>query len=472
MADVDAYDVTFEKEGPMGIDIESSEDGMDAYIRSSTNPKIMKGHMLVAVNNEPLRGLKFEEILDKVKTAKHPRTLSFSSKRREEEGVMENTLPLPADFFAKAVPLTAAEEEEIKTFMDSNLKEAIRMVTTPPEKLGLKLLSESGGVTIHSLINEGSINLVHARTLVPIAADLFMYAALAPEDESFQRIFTMLDPMFRDGHVIHRIPKNWTRYGGKDEVAENVNLPLYSVKWAAYALPFPLWWRDFVFCELTCWTPEGYGVSLAMTLPKIAGKIPSLEESHRLVRGSMGMSGYVWRNVPGTDPNKPTGEGHMMTEITYLLQVDPKGVLPPWAVNLSGAQQGMNCLRVVKYAEEQRRLVLAMYDQNPELNRTEVFSKLIPKGEVFEVVVDVDAAGKTILIDWILDDNDISFTLVDPNGEKLVVSDKAAHSLANNKPYHGRIKTKAKGKHIIRFDNSYSWFTAKTVHYHHLALQV
>jgi len=471
MADVDAYDVVFEKEGPMGIDIESSEDGMDAYIRSSTNPKIQKGHMLVGVNDQPLRGLKFEEILEKVKSSKHPRKLSFSAKRREEESAMEATLPLPEDFFAKLPPLSAEDEVAVKKFMDSNLKEAIRMVTTKPEDLGLKLLQESSGVTIHSLQNEGGVNLVRAQTRVPIAADLFMYAALAPDNESFQRIFTMLDPMFRDGHVIHRIPKDWTRYGGKDETAENVNLPLYSVKWAAYALPFPLWWRDFVFCELTCWTPEGYGVSLAMSLPRITEKVPSLEDSHKLVRGSIGMSGYVWRNVPGSDPHKPTGEGHMMTEITYLLQVEPKGVLPPWAVNLTGAQQGMNCLRVVRYAEEQRRLVLKMYDENTELNRTEVMVKTIPKGEALEIPVEVSAAGKTIIVDWILEDNDISFSIIAPDGEKLVNVEKATHNMSG-KPYFGRIKTKVKGKHIMRFDNTYSWFTAKKLYYHYLALQV
>jgi hypothetical protein len=467
----DAYDVVFEKEGPLGIDIESSDDGMDAYIRSSSNAKIQKGHMLIAVNDQPLTGLKFEEILDKVKNAKHPRRLSFSSKRREEESKMADSadLPLPADYFCKLPPLKADEDTLVKEFMDSNLKEAMRMATATPESLGLKLLQESQGVTIHVLQKEGGINIVRARTVVPIAADLFMYAALAPDNESFQRIFTMLDPMFRDGHVVHKIPKDWTRYGGKEEVAENVNLPLYSVKWAAYALPFPLWWRDFVFCELTCWTPDGYGVSLAMSHPQISEKIPSMESSHNLVRGSIGMSGYVWRNLPGTDPHKPMGEGSMMTEIIYLLQVDPKGILPPWAVNLTGAQQGMNCLRVVKYAEEQRRLVLKMYEENTELNRTEVMMKDIPKGESFELPFEVNAAGKNIIVDWVLQDNDISFSIIAPNGEKLVSVDKGAFNMGS-KPYFGRFKANVKGKHVFKFDNSYSWFTAKKLYYHYLVL--
>lgn len=470
-ADNDAYDVVFENQGPMGIDIESSNDGMDAYIRSSTNPQIKKGHMLVAVNDVALVGLKFEEILEKVKTAKHPRKLSFSAKPREVQNEMENEadLPLPDDFFSKVPPLSDEEEASIKKFMDENLKEALRLCSANTDELGLKLAQESQGVTIHTLPNTEGVSLFRARTLVPIAADLFMYAALAPENKDYQRIFTMLDPMFRDGKVVHVIPKNWSRYGGKEQVAENVNLPLYSVKWAAYALPFPLWWRDFVFCELTCWTPEGYGVSLAMSFPRMTERVPSLEESHRLIRGTIGMSGYIWRNVPGSDPMKADGEGHMMSEITYLLQVDPKGILPAWAVNLTGVQQGMNCLRVVEYAKEQRELVLKMYAENPELNRIEVMKKNIPKGESFQVPFQVDAAGKTIIIDWILDENDITFAILGPDGTDLVRAAKAAHTM-DGTAYHNRITTKAKGTHTIVFDNSYSWFTSKQVYWHYLVL--
>ena len=55
--DADSYEVVFTDSGPLGIDIESSEDGKDAYIKLSTiKSEIKPGHMLTAVNNEPLVG--------------------------------------------------------------------------------------------------------------------------------------------------------------------------------------------------------------------------------------------------------------------------------------------------------------------------------------------------------------------------------------------------------------------------------
>ena len=46
------YDVEFETEGPMGINLESNADGSGAFVTGSENPKVIVGHSLVAVNNE------------------------------------------------------------------------------------------------------------------------------------------------------------------------------------------------------------------------------------------------------------------------------------------------------------------------------------------------------------------------------------------------------------------------------------
>jgi len=149
--------------------------------------------------------------------------------------------------------------------------------------------------------------------------------------------------------------------------------------------------------------------------------------------------------------------------------VDPKGVLPPWAVNLTGAQQGMNCLRVVNYAENQRRLILKMYDENVETNRSEVLQVFVPKGEFVELPFTVNAEGKTLVVDWILDENDISFVVLDPSNKELLRADKSPSNL-QGKPFYGRVKLNKPGKYIMKFDNSYSWFTGKQVNYHFLVI--
>jgi len=54
------------------------------------------------------------------------------------------------------------------------------------------------------------------------------------------------------------------------------------------------------------------------------------------VRGEVQSSGYIC--IPNAD-NKTC-------KLTYLVQVDPKGWLPVWLVNLVAADQAMNVLRL------------------------------------------------------------------------------------------------------------------------------
>ena len=48
---VKIYDVVFDSEGPMGIDLESDNDGYGAFVMKTKSDKISAGHSLVAVNN-------------------------------------------------------------------------------------------------------------------------------------------------------------------------------------------------------------------------------------------------------------------------------------------------------------------------------------------------------------------------------------------------------------------------------------
>lgn len=457
----------------MGINLESSDDGLNAYVVSSTNDRIKQDHLLVAVNNESLEGLSFEDILEKVGSASWPRTLSFTTtQRREYDEQAAGSLPLPDDFFKDLAELSNQEEEYIKDFMNKNLKEALNVVTTPPEEHGMRMATESDGIKVYLGNKEDSegeqVQMVLSQVQIPIPADLMMNAAVTCTRSEFKRIFTMLDPMFGDGDVLHVIPKDYDRYGGKTVRPENLNLPLYSVKWGAWLLPFPLSNRDFVFCEFTCWAENGYGVSMCMSIPKITDKIKTLEESHGIVRGHMGMTGYFWKNTEGSDPKKPVGKNAMSIDLTYLLQINIKGAIPRWAVNLVGPQQGLNVKRVRDYALKQRDIITHFWDDNTELNGFEALSSTIEKGTSFEATIEVPA-GSELVFEWILEENDIYFSVQAPDGSFPVPS--ASHACTvKTKPYQNRFIAEVGGTYTLKWDNTSSWFTSKTVYYHQVVI--
>ncbi|GBG31850.1 Retinal-binding protein [Hondaea fermentalgiana] len=456
----------------MGINLESSDDGLNAFVVSSENDRIKSGHLLVAVNQEPLEGLSFEDILEKVGGASWPRTLSFTTTQRKDHIAQAGTLPLPDDFFSDLAALSNQEEEYIKEFMNKNLEEALRVVTSPPEDHGMRMATESDGIKVFLGDKEDSegekVQMVLSQVQIPIPADLMMNAAVTCTRGEFKRIFTMLDPMFGDGDVLHVIPKDYERYGGKTVRPENLNLPLYSVKWGAWMLPFPLYNRDFVFCEYTCWAENGYGVSMCMSIPKISEKVKNLEESHSIVRGHMGMTGYFWKNTEGSDPKKPVGKNAMSIDLTYLLQINIKGAIPKWAVNLVGPQQGLNVKRVRDYALKQRDIITHFFDKNTELNGFEVLSATIDKGTSFQTTIEVPE-GSELVFEWVLEDYDISFSIQGPDGSFPVPA--ASHSCSlKTEPYQDRFTAKEAGVYTLKWDNSSSWFTSKTVFYHQVVV--
>jgi len=463
--------VVFSREGPLGINLESSDDGLNAYVVSSESEKIKPGHLLMAVNNEPLEGLSFDDILDKVGKASWPRTLSFSAVQRGDVGSAEGTLPLPDDFFKEIADLSSYDEEEIKEFMQSHLANALKFVKMPPEDHGMRKATESDGIQVYlgdKLDSENEqVQMVLAKVQIPIPANLMMNAAVTCERSEFKRIFTMLDPMFGDGDVLHLIPKDYKRYGGKTERPEHLNLPLYSVKWGAWLLPFPLYNRDFVFCEFTTWA-EGYGLSMCMSIPRITATVPDLEESHGIVRGNMGMTGYFWKDTDGSDPRKPVGENAMSIDLTYLLQINVKGSIPRWAVNLVGPQQGLNVKRVRDYALKQRDLLTHFFDENTELNGFEVREALVEKGKTFEKTIHVPE-GFELVYEWICEDSDALFSIKAPDSS-FILEPKSYDCNLITKPFHGRFKATQEGVYTLVWDNTSSWFSNRTVYYHQVVV--
>lgn len=100
----------------------------------------------------------------------------------------------------------------------------------------------------------------------------------------------------------------------------------------AFKLPFPMSPREFVWFEHRRRLSDGTGVILAYSTVH-----PDCPERKGFVRGEIRESGYVIR---------PLQEDKAKCTVHYIVQVDPKGMIPTWIVNLASTSQGLNAKRL------------------------------------------------------------------------------------------------------------------------------
>jgi len=126
-----------------------------------------------------------------------------------------------------------------------------------------------------------------------------------------------IDPMFKEGKIASIL-------GGT-----------HVLVYAAFYMPPMISSRDFVFHGYDAILENGVGVSVGRSVEH-----GSLPERHGYVRASINTSGYIYKAVEG-DPSK--------THVQYIVNVDPKGWLPVWIVNLAASDQGSNIKRVQEH---------------------------------------------------------------------------------------------------------------------------
>jgi len=124
------------------------------------------------------------------------------------------------------------------------------------------------------------------------------------------------------------------------------------VYYARFKLPFPLSNRDFVWynCDIveslessstTSTESEGpakkraYAIGISIHHPDVA------EKEKGFVRGDIMTSGYLME--PGDEDPVNT------TKLSYVVQVDIKGIVPTWITNLVAADQALNVARVINH---------------------------------------------------------------------------------------------------------------------------
>lgn len=123
------------------------------------------------------------------------------------------------------------------------------------------------------------------------------------------------------------------------------------IMYSAYSSPAPLIvsHRDFVTFVIVKRTPEGDMLYSADSVehPKCPpGYSSKVGLGSNFVRGTVTASGSWTRKTPGKD-NSIT--------MTYVVQLDPKGSVPTWIVNIVASDQPLNIAVMRDHVEHQKK---------------------------------------------------------------------------------------------------------------------
>jgi hypothetical protein len=213
--------------------------------------------------------------------------------------------------------------------------------------------------------------------------------------------FKILDPMNIDCVYQHvsDIP-------GKESLA---------VQWGAFAVPPPLNNRDFCYLSYTCKHVDPDDADNDAVLLVVASvddfPLPNYEGSPwNLVRGEVLSSGYVFKQMKG----KPKGT----LEMYYILQVDPKTVLPAAILNMVVKDQALNCGRMKVHVEEAREVTTM---QKNGRSADKFFESLFCRaGEKTPLQADLEGAKskRYLFLDWVCLSHDLKFHVVFDGGSR------------------------------------------------------
>ena len=138
------------------------------------------------------------------------------------------------------------------------------------------------------------------------------------------------DPMNIDSSVLHVLQKG-------DDPADDT--PLAQIVWAAFQAPAVIWARDFCWLQYVDKTKDSKGrdamVCACQSIDDFE-QCHDLQSTHKYVRGDICTTGYIY-----TETDTP---GEIL--VTYVVQVNPRGAIPKFVVNLVAAGQGENAGRV------------------------------------------------------------------------------------------------------------------------------
>lgn len=158
------------------------------------------------------------------------------------------------------------------------------------------------------LMTDSGLYVVRAKGIIPARPEEIL-ALVSDLDRKKQ-----WDPMFVEGRVL------------KEFTAD------LKVNYQHFYAPWPVSHRDFVFMSVVQREEDGTIVYSGTSI-----ELPTMPDVSGLVRGEMVRGGFILR---------PHGERE--TRLTYLVHVDPRGMLPTMIVNKFQRSQTANVYKIKK----------------------------------------------------------------------------------------------------------------------------
>jgi len=201
------------------------------------------------------------------------------------------------------IPLELSEEEKKKRIDDflPNIESILKIINDP----NWKLLKKKPGYQVYWMNAEGT-------PIVSIKGEAVIDASQKELFDFFSDFYkcTGVDPMLREGKIISDLGNH------------------HLIGYLSFYVAPMVSNRDFVIHGYDVILEDGTGLSIGRSVE--VDKFPARSGQ---VRASINMSGYVYKPLEN-DPSKCL--------VQYVVNVDPKGWLPYWLVNLTAGDQGAN----------------------------------------------------------------------------------------------------------------------------------
>mmetsp|Transcript_38444 Transcript_38444/g.105905 ORF Transcript_38444/g.105905 Transcript_38444/m.105905 type:complete len:337 (-) Transcript_38444:115-1125(-) len=211
--------------------------------------------------------------------------------------------------------LTAVDRKQIDTFLslvaDTNWK---------------RIDTKEGTDRFTMQLPGSPLHLVKGSTV--IHADLAVCKDFMTDHDKFEVVMKAADEMNYERRIVETIDDN------------------HAVFYGAFRVPGILWNRDIVWSGMWALLQDQELIVLGTSTER--ADVPE-RTSERLVRADMCCSGYRLKvRAPGE------------IVVDYVVQVDPKGYVPKWVVNIVSADQAHNVTRLRKFFEAMQKKDVAL----------------------------------------------------------------------------------------------------------------